>query len=137
MGLSVYRIVQESLTNVVRPAAPARCRVTVTAEERGVRVRVRDDGPGGGEPPGPAFSACESGVALCGGSLTAAPHSDGGFEVSAVLPHQPGRAVLRRVRFAADFADARHNRCTAFVAGCPVTVTVALGERATPISEVT
>jgi signal transduction histidine kinase len=44
--LSVYRIVQEALTNVVKHAAPARCRVTVVADMREVRIEVVDDGPG-------------------------------------------------------------------------------------------
>ncbi|HEX4811942.1 MAG TPA: histidine kinase, partial [Nonomuraea sp.] len=44
--LAVYRIVQEALTNVVKHAPPARCRVSVIADGRDVRVEVVDDGPG-------------------------------------------------------------------------------------------
>lgn len=46
VGLSVYRIVQEALTNVVKHAAPARCHVLVEADGREVRIEVTDDGPG-------------------------------------------------------------------------------------------
>ena len=46
VALSVYRIVQEALTNVVRHAAPARCRVSVVTGPNEVRVEVTDDGPG-------------------------------------------------------------------------------------------
>ena len=44
--LSVYRIVQEALTNVVKHAAPARCRISVVADVMEVRIEVIDDGPG-------------------------------------------------------------------------------------------
>src|SRR5690606_2717462 len=44
--LSVYRIVQEALTNVVKHAAPARCLVSVVDDGRVVRIEVADDGPG-------------------------------------------------------------------------------------------
>jgi signal transduction histidine kinase len=45
--LSVYRIVQEALTNVVKHAAPARCDVMVKADGHEVSIEVTDDGPGG------------------------------------------------------------------------------------------
>lgn len=44
MALAVHRIVQESLTNAVKHAAPTRCRVTVEADLREVRIDVTDDG---------------------------------------------------------------------------------------------
>src|SRR5262249_37782730 len=46
VALSVYRIVQEALTNVLRHAAPARCRVSVVLGRAEVHVEVTDDGPG-------------------------------------------------------------------------------------------
>lgn len=47
--LAVHRIVQESLTNVVKHAAPARCRVTVEVDLREVRIDVTDDGVRGAD----------------------------------------------------------------------------------------
>ena len=44
-ALSVYRIVQEALTNVVKHAGPTRCRVVVEVERADVRVEVADEGP--------------------------------------------------------------------------------------------
>ncbi|WP_205857798.1 sensor histidine kinase, partial [Phytoactinopolyspora endophytica] len=44
--LSAYRIVQEAMTNVIKHAAPARCRVSVRADGTAVTVEVSDDGPG-------------------------------------------------------------------------------------------
>ncbi|MCU7729219.1 histidine kinase [Actinoplanes sp. KI2] len=44
MALSIYRIVQEALTNVVRHAAPTSCEISVTVEAGEVRIEVTDDG---------------------------------------------------------------------------------------------
>jgi signal transduction histidine kinase len=101
VGLSVYRIVQEALTNVVKHAAPARCQVTVAAERDAVHLDVTDDGGGRREPPrepprepaGPAghgLIGMRERVMLYGGSLAAEPRPEGGFRVSARLPCQPG-----------------------------------------------
>ncbi|MEV4379204.1 sensor histidine kinase [Streptosporangium sp. NPDC049644] len=88
--LSVYRIVQEALTNVVRHAAPARCRVSVEASAGEVRVEVADDGPGermlpGGR--GHGLVGMRERVAVYGGSLTAGRRPEGGFGISARMPY--------------------------------------------------
>ncbi len=44
LDLTVYRIVQEALTNVTKHAAPASCRVVINGDGREVRVEVTDDG---------------------------------------------------------------------------------------------
>ncbi|WP_327360417.1 ATP-binding protein [Streptomyces sp. NBC_01296] len=44
LGLTIHRIVQEGLTNAVRHAAPAHCRVAVDADGQEVRIEVTDDG---------------------------------------------------------------------------------------------
>lgn len=47
VGVALYRIVQESLTNVVRHAGPgARATVTVTGDAAGLSVEIVDDGAG-------------------------------------------------------------------------------------------
>ncbi|MFF0155511.1 sensor histidine kinase [Micromonospora sp. NPDC005203] len=90
VGLAVYRIVQEAVTNVVKHAAPAACRalVTVTADE--VRVEVTDDGRRpvllGGE--GHGLIGMRERVALHGGEFRAGPRSGGGFAVTASLPYR-------------------------------------------------
>ncbi|MER5770799.1 sensor histidine kinase [Streptomyces sp. NPDC001985] len=102
VGLSVYRIVQEALTNVARHAPAARCRVSVLGGDGEVRVEVTDDGPGS---PGTGTGTGVAGggghgligmrerAALYGGSLTAGPADRGGFRVVARLPY--GRAAQR------------------------------------------
>ncbi|MFI5832878.1 sensor histidine kinase [Micromonospora sp. NPDC051300] len=88
--LAVYRIVQESLTNVVRHARVDRCRVTVRHAPDGVRVEVVDEGRGGpvgGE--GHGIVGMRERAALLGGRCVAGPRPEGGFRVDAVLPVGP------------------------------------------------
>jgi signal transduction histidine kinase len=87
VGLSVYRIVQEALTNVVRHAAPARCAVTVAVVEEEVRVEVVNDGPKvEAGPGGHGVIGMRERVAVYGGTFAAGPCAEGGWRVSAVLP---------------------------------------------------
>jgi signal transduction histidine kinase len=90
IGLAVYRIVQESLTNVLKHAgAGARASVTIARCGGSVRVSVHDDGAG---PAAPAPSAAHGivgmreRVALYGGSVRAGARPAGGFEVEAWIP---------------------------------------------------
>ncbi|MGN9808697.1 sensor histidine kinase [Micromonospora sp. BQ11] len=87
VGLAAYRIVQESLTNVVRHAAVGHCRVTVTQRPDEVGVEVVDGGRGGpvgGE--GHGILGMRERVALLGGRFEAGPRPEGGFRVAAGLP---------------------------------------------------
>jgi signal transduction histidine kinase len=90
--LTAFRILQESLTNVLRHAGTGtHARVTVTYQTHSLLLEVRDYG--GAVPPaadpgetGHGMIGMRERVALLGGSLTAAPVPDGGFLVHAVLP---------------------------------------------------
>ncbi|WP_245722480.1 sensor histidine kinase [Micromonospora matsumotoense] len=90
VGLAVYRIVQEAVTNVVKHAAPAVCRATVTVTPREVRIEVTDDGRRpvrtGGE--GHGLIGIRERVTLHGGEFRAGPRSGGGFAVTASLPYR-------------------------------------------------
>ncbi len=87
MGLSVYRIVQEALTNVVRHAAPTRCSVAVAVTGETVRVEVTNDGPRVVQGPGGhGLIGMRERVAVYGGTFEAGPRPDGGWRVVAVLP---------------------------------------------------
>ncbi len=83
--LTVYRIVQESLTNVLKHARePSTAHVTLTFEAPFVDVLVRDDGvrPGpGGE--GHGLGGIRERAAFSGGLLVAGPCEEGGWEVKA------------------------------------------------------
>jgi signal transduction histidine kinase len=91
VGLSVYRIVQEALTNVVKHAAPARCRVTVVADEKEVRIEVLDDGPRRRTSPsdgsGHGLFGMRERVSMYGGTFEAGSRRGRGFRVFATLPY--------------------------------------------------
>ncbi|WP_338495304.1 sensor histidine kinase [Streptomyces sp. SJL17-4] len=89
LALSVHRIVQESLTNAVRHAAPARCRVRVEADLREVRIEVTDDGlrgSGQDRAAGHGLVGMRERAMFHGGTFSAGPRPEGGFAVSVRLP---------------------------------------------------
>ncbi|MEU7607852.1 sensor histidine kinase [Micromonospora sp. NPDC049204] len=91
VGVAAYRIVQESLTNVVRHAGAASVRVLLTASVQELTVSITDDGHGGrvagAEGPGYGILGMRERAQACGGTLHAGPAADGhGFTVTATLP---------------------------------------------------
>jgi signal transduction histidine kinase len=88
LGLTVYRIVQEALTNVLKHARGASATVSVTITDRTVVVEVVDDGAGGPAGPGSGHGlvGMRERVAIYGGRLTSGPREGGGFAVRAELP---------------------------------------------------
>ncbi|MFE7720490.1 sensor histidine kinase [Nocardia rhizosphaerihabitans] len=89
-GLTVYRVVQESMANSARhaPGAPVLVAVAVASDAVTVTVRnapsVTPSRPGAGG--GHGIDGMRTRVEAVGGSLAAGPTEDGGFEVSAKLP---------------------------------------------------
>jgi signal transduction histidine kinase len=89
--LAMYRIVQESLTNVARHASGAK-RVDVELKRAGdsYRVLVRDDGRAtaetASEAGGRGLLGMRERAELLGGHLSAGPADGGGFVVSAEIP---------------------------------------------------
>ncbi|MFE6867467.1 sensor histidine kinase [Kitasatospora sp. NPDC057692] len=88
---AAYRTVQEALTNITKYAPEAAVHVRVRARGRRLRVEVRNEAPpvrpvqtlpGGGH----GLVGLRERAQLLGGSLTAGPTPDGGFEVLADLP---------------------------------------------------
>ncbi|MEU6882116.1 sensor histidine kinase [Streptomyces sp. NPDC046712] len=92
IDLSAFRIIQESVTNVVRHAAADSCRVTVDAQEDELLIEVVDDGRGEdpGARPGYGLVGMRERVALLHGEFSAAPRPEGGFRVTARLPVPTG-----------------------------------------------
>jgi signal transduction histidine kinase len=93
VDLTAYRIVQESLTNVLRHARATRVTVRVRYQPDAVEVEVDDDGRGSGRSPAGAASAAGHGLAVMaeraaavGGRLQAGPNPARGFRVHARLP---------------------------------------------------
>ena len=87
VGTAAYRIVQESLTNVVRHARATHARVAVrVAPDRGLTVEVADDGAGEVGPSngsGLGLRGMRERAESTGGRLEAGPQQGGGFLVRA------------------------------------------------------
>jgi signal transduction histidine kinase len=95
VGVALYRIAQEAVTNAVRHARHA-TRVTIHAADEGeqARLTVRDDGDAsatGHTPPGYGLVGMAERASLLGGTLQAGPDPDGGWTVDAVLPKSVAR----------------------------------------------
>lgn len=89
VGLSVYRVVQESLTNVVKHAGPgARVSVVVGTDDGRMVVLVEDDGIGVRRPHsgGHGLVGMRERMALLGGDLEVGPRPGGGWRVRAWVP---------------------------------------------------
>jgi signal transduction histidine kinase len=96
VDVAAYRIVQESLTNVIRHAGPARAIVTLRNGRSALDVEVVDNGAGRSGPldsGGHGLANMRERVMLLGGSFNAGPVGGTGFQVHAVLPIRPPRAV--------------------------------------------
>ena len=88
LDLAAYRIVQEALTNVRKHADASEVVVMLHYGDDEVRVDVRDNGNGGGDPVrtgGHGLVGMRERAALYGGSLEAG-RTPSGFHVLAVLP---------------------------------------------------
>jgi signal transduction histidine kinase len=72
-----YRVVQESLTNVVRHAGASAVRVHVSYGERELLIAVDDDGAGGPDRSGGGIEGMRERVAIVGGSFAAGPAEHG------------------------------------------------------------
>jgi signal transduction histidine kinase len=88
MQLAVYRIVQESLTNVVRHAHARSAVVSIAASKGEVVVTVADDGKGldGSSAGGRGLLGMRERAELLGGSLDTGVSPAGGLLVTARLP---------------------------------------------------
>ena len=88
IDLAAYRIIQESVTNVVRHSGARTCRVRVEFQESAVSITVADDGHGvlGSGGTGFGLVGMRERVSLVHGTFSAGPRPGGGFLVSATLP---------------------------------------------------
>ncbi|WP_222719112.1 sensor histidine kinase [Actinokineospora xionganensis] len=101
VGSAAYRIVQESITNVIRHVGPTKVTVSLEPGNDALRIRVTDDGGRGGRGGRGAAAAVDAPTSgrgivgmrercrLLGGELDAKSRPGGGFEVTALLPLAP------------------------------------------------
>jgi signal transduction histidine kinase len=94
LDLSVYRIVQEGLTNALKHSGAERADVVLGYEPDEIRIEVRDHGRGvmaNGRPAGYGLVGVRERVKLYGGEMTAGDAEGGGFRLRARLPLNGGR----------------------------------------------
>jgi signal transduction histidine kinase len=88
--LALFRIAQESLTNVTRHADATHATVRLWVEDGAYRIEVVDDGAGtstsASETGGRGLLGMRERAELLGGHLSAGPADGGGFRVSATIP---------------------------------------------------
>lgn len=100
---AIYRIVQESITNVIRHVGPTRVKVVLEYGMDNLEVRVTNEAGQTGavagrtvaSEPGRGILGMRERCLLLGGELAAARLPDGGFEVRARLPLVPAEPVRR------------------------------------------
>lgn len=101
LALTVFRIVQESVTNFLKHAgSTARASVVVKCSPEDISIRVSDDGIGGhavSDRGGSGLRGMQERVNAMGGTFKAGPRTGGGYLVTAVLPmpSKLGRGWLR------------------------------------------
>jgi signal transduction histidine kinase len=86
VDLAAYRLVQESLTNVLRHAGRAHATVTIDHEPEELTVTVTDTGPGGPIKNGHGIDGMRERVTTLGGTFEAGPGPAGGFRVRGSFP---------------------------------------------------
>jgi signal transduction histidine kinase len=91
LELSVYRVIQEALTNVVKHAPGARAAVDLAVSAQQVRLEVADDGGPGEGPlaglgPGHGIVGMRERIGAFGGRLVTGPRAERGFRVAAEIP---------------------------------------------------
>jgi two-component system, NarL family, sensor histidine kinase UhpB len=86
--LVIYRVAQESLTNVGRHAGAGNVELALESRDGGIRLRVRDDGRGLAPTatPGQGMRGMTERAMLVGGRLVIAPVASGGTEVRLEVP---------------------------------------------------
>lgn len=87
--LVAYRVVQESLTNVLRHTSASAATVTLTYGEHELRVEVGNTGDHADAPHpsrGSGLLGMRERVLSVGGEFSAGPQPEGGFRVSVALP---------------------------------------------------
>jgi signal transduction histidine kinase len=98
IDLTVYRIVQEGLTNALKHAGPASATVSLDFRPTAIALRVDDNGAGSGartDYPGHGLVGMRERVSLYGGTLRSGPRGAEGYSVAADIPLDPAPEVIR------------------------------------------
>ncbi len=98
---TAYRLVQEALTNALKHAPGAPVHVTLSGQGDQVQVQIVNDPPRAGSSGlertggGHGLAGMRERISHCGGTLTTAATSAGGWNVTAVFPYGSGPSPQR------------------------------------------
>jgi signal transduction histidine kinase len=102
IDLTIYRIVQEGLTNALKHAGPASATVSLDFRPAAITLRVDDNGAGAGAGQdaragfhGHGLVGMRERVSLYGGTLRSGPRGGEGYSVAADIPLDPAPEVIR------------------------------------------
>jgi len=95
LDLCAYRVAQESLTNILKHAGPARARIDLDYGARALELQIKDDGAKAQayreSPTAHGIRGMRERAELYGGVLAAGPAEEGGFAVTLRLPMEDRR----------------------------------------------
>lgn len=91
--LVVYRVAQESLTNVARHARATHVHLSLTRGEAGIELRIADDGIGGPHEEGAGVRGMRERASLIRARLVVTQRDERGTEVLLVVPVPSGERV--------------------------------------------
>lgn len=83
---TAFRILQESVTNVIRHAGASELQITASLTDGRLKLRVSDNGHGASATPGSGITGMQERARLLGGTLAAGSDTAQGFTVEAELP---------------------------------------------------
>jgi signal transduction histidine kinase len=90
VGLTAFRVVQEALSNALRHAPGSAITVSITDDGHELRVAVTNTPPDRDDEPTPGarlgLAGIRERVTALGGTVSAGPTLDGGFQLIATLP---------------------------------------------------
>ena len=109
MKITVFRIIQESLNNIIKHAQASHVNIYLCFEEKNVCIEVRDNGIGFDldyvkqkrtNRPSLGLAGMEERAALLGGTVTVQSRPDYGTEVKALIPyhHTGGNYTMQEVK---------------------------------------
>ncbi|MFI7643543.1 sensor histidine kinase [Nonomuraea sp. NPDC049400] len=93
VGHTVYRVVQEALTNAARHSGASHVEVHVLCDRTAVTVSIADNGHGRAGAEGRGIRGMRERVDQHGGTLMAGPREDHGWRVEAVVPIGQGPGI--------------------------------------------
>lgn len=95
-AVTLYRIVQEALTNVIRHSGARQCWLRLSTVNQAIRLEIRDDGSGiAGQPIARGgLLGMQERIAMAGGQFSVSNAESGGLSICAALPINPVKEGL-------------------------------------------